>query len=156
MAAAVTPSALPAPKKNAFYSVQLVGTGFGTAGVSTVTWSVASGSLPAFLTLRKVSDSGSGAGGVTSVAVVEGKVPSALDATTFTCTITGTDGTNSASCTSTSVTKGVDGPDPAGFHLSEANRTSVATIDQIEHGAGLSVADSIARQWPLTGPSQNS
>jgi hypothetical protein len=156
MTAAVAPTALPSPKKNSQFSVQLIATGFGTAGVSTVTWSVASGALPTFLSLRKIGDSGTGAGGVTSVAVVEGKVPATLDATTFTCTITATDGTNSASCTSTSVAKAVDGPDPEGYHGTEANRSVVVTPDQLDHGAGLSPADSIARMWPLTGPSQNS
>jgi hypothetical protein len=51
----------------------------------------------------------------------------------------------------------VDGPDPQGFHgATEAVRSSVTTVDQIDHGAGLSVADALERQWPQTGPAQNS
>lgn len=155
MTAAVSPSALPAPKKNAQYSVLLTATGFGTSSVSTVSWSVASGALPAFLTLTKVMDRGSGAGGVTSTALVSGKVPATLNATTFSATITATDGTNSASCTTTTVAETVDGPDPEGYHGTEANRSTVTTVDQYST-VGLSAADEIARQWPLAGPSQNS
>ena len=156
MAAAVTPSALPAPKKNTRYRVQLLGTAFGTAGVSTVTWSVSSGALPGGFTLTKLWDSGSGAGGVTSAAVVEGSPGAVLNAGTFTATIQATDGTNTATCVSTSITLAVDGPDPAGFHTAEATRSNVTTIDQIEHGSGLAVADALVRAWPSNPPAQNS
>lgn len=156
MAAAVTPSALPAPKKNTRYRVTLLGTGFGTAGVSAVAWTVSSGALPSGYTLTKLYDNGSGAGNVTSAAVVEGPTPGALNAGTFTATIQATDGTNTATCVSTSIALVVDGPDPQGYHGTEANRSTVTLPDAVDHGAGFSTADALLRQWPSNPPSQNS
>lgn len=156
MAAAVTPSALPAPKKNARYRIQLLGTGFGTAGVSTVTWTVSSGALPAGYTLTKLFDSGSGAGNVSSGAVVEGPGPSSLVGGTFTATIQATDGTNTATCVSTGVALSADGPDNQGYHGTEANRSTVTLLDAVDHGPGLPVADYLFRMWPTNPPAQNS
>lgn len=155
MAAAVTPGALPAPKKNTRYRVVLTATGFGTASVNSVTWTVSSGSLPAGFTLSKVTDYGSGAGGVASIAVVDGPTPNALNPGTFTATITASDGTNSATCVSTGVTLVVDGPDNQGYHGSEANRSTITTYDTIDHGPGLPIADALLRAWPSNPPSQN-
>lgn len=144
MAVTVTPSALPAPKKNSHYQLTLTAAG----GTGPYTWAVSSGTLPTFLSLTRIND---------TQALVSGHVPATLNAATFTATITATDSVAATgACTSTSVISGVDGPDPTGYHGTEGNRSTVATIDQIEHGAGLSVSDSLARQWPLTGPSQNS
>jgi hypothetical protein len=145
MAVTVSPTALPAPKKNAHYQVILTGAGASPAGTP-LTWSVSSGALPGFLTLRRLND---------TQAIVEGRVPNSLNAGTFTCTIQCTDGSTTASVISTGVALGVDGPDPQGYHGSEANRTTVTTIDQFRQGQ-LSAADQIERMWPLTGPSQNS
>lgn len=145
MAVTVSPTALPAPKKNSHYQVILTGAGASPAGTP-LTWSVSAGALPGFLTLRRLND---------TQAVVEGKVPSTLNAGTFTCTIQCTDGSTTASVTSTTITLGVDGPDATGYHGTEANRSTVVTVDQFEHGAGLPVADALQRMWPLTGPSQN-
>jgi hypothetical protein len=145
MAVSVSPTVLPAPKKNSHYQVILTGSGASPAGTP-LTWSVSSGALPGFLSLRRLND---------TQAVVEGKVPSAQNAGTFTCTIQCTDGSTTASVTSTSVTLGVDGPDPQGYHGSEANRSTVITADQFERGTGLPPADAIARMWPLSGPAQN-
>jgi hypothetical protein len=144
MAVTVSPSALPAPKKNAHYHLFLTASG----GTGPYTWAVTSGALPAFLTLSRIND---------TQALVSGKVPATLNAGTFTATITATDSlAATGACTSTTVTLGVDGPDPTGFHAAEAVRSTVLTVDQVDHGAGLSVADAIERQWPLTGPAQNS
>jgi hypothetical protein len=145
MALAVVPSALPAPKKNSHYQVFLTTTG----GTLPISWAVTSGALPGFLTLRRTSD---------NQAVVEGHVPATLNAGTFTATITATDSAGTpltATCVSTSIALGVDGPDSQGYHGTEANRTTVVTIDQFRAGQ-LTPADLIARMWPLTGPSQNS
>lgn len=150
MTMTVTPSALPAPKKNSHYQVTLTAAASAPSLVPPVTWAVTSGALPSFLTLTRIND---------TQALVSGKVPAALSATPWTATITATDSTGTpqtATCVSTSVASGVDGPDSTGYHGTEANRTTVTTIDQFEHGTGLNVSDSLQRMWPLTGPSQNS
>jgi hypothetical protein len=162
MAFTISPSALPAPKKNSFYSVYLVITAGLVDASIPVTWAVTSGALPGFLTLAKVYEGKSGGSApnspVISVACVSGKVPATLDATTFTATITAT-GTDAQTGTvvSTTIAKGVDGPDAQFYHGTEANRTTIQTYDSVIHGTGLTaVADAIQRLWPLTGPSQNS
>ena len=143
MAITVSPSALPAPKKNVHYQVILTATG----GTGPYSWAVTSGSLPAGFTVNRIND---------TQAVVSGRGPSTLVAGTFTATITATDSLSATgTCVSTSVHNSADGPDPQGYHGTEANRTTVTTIDQFRTGQ-LAVADYIARQWPLTGPSQNS
>lgn len=144
MAVSVTPSALPAPKKNSYFSVFL----FASGGTGPYTWAITSGALPTFLTLSVVNS---------NTALVSGKVPSTLSATTWTATITATDSlAATGTCVSTTIATAVDGPDPQGYHGTEANRTTVTLPDALDHGPGLSVADSLARLWPLTGPSQNS
>jgi hypothetical protein len=143
MAVSVSPSALPAPKKNVHYQVFLTASG-GTAPYS---WAVTSGSLPAGFTLTRIND---------TQALVSGRGPSTLVAGTFTATITATDSlAATGTCVSTGVNNSADGPDPQGYHGTEANRTTVTTIDQFRQGQ-LSAADQIERMWPLTGPSQNS
>lgn len=145
MAVTVSPGALPAPKKNTNYQLTLTASG-GTAPYS---WAVTSGALPAFLTLKQINP---------TQALVSGKVPGSLNSSTFTATITATDSlAATGTCVSTGVTTSVDGPDPEGFHgATESVRTQVATADQVFQGSGLTVGDAIARQWPLSGPSQNS
>lgn len=145
MAVTVSPAALPARKKNAFYAVILTAAG----GTGPYSWAVTAGALPTGTTLTRIND---------TQAVVQGKTPAALDAATFTCTITATDSLSATgTCVSTTVTHIVDGPDAQAYHGTEANRTTVQLIDQIEHGTGItSAADAIQRMWPLTGPAQNS
>jgi hypothetical protein len=144
MAVSVSPGALPAPKKNSHYQLVLTASG----GTAPYTWAITSGALPGFLTLSRLND---------TQALVSGKVPATLNAATFTATITATDSLSATgTCVSTGVTQGVDGPDATGYHGTEANRTTVTTVDQFEHGSGLTVADALQRMWPLTGPSQNS
>jgi hypothetical protein len=143
MPVSVSPSALPAPKKNSHYQLFLTASG-GTAPYS---WAVTSGALPAGFTLTRIND---------TQAVVAGRGPSTLIAGTFTATITATDSLSATgTCVSTGVSNSADGPDPQGYHGTEANRSTVVTIDQFRQGQ-LTAADLIERMWPLTGPSQNS
>lgn len=145
MAVSVSPAALPSRKKNSFYSVILTASG----GTGPYSWAVTAGALPTGTTLARIND---------TQAVVQGKTGPTLDAATFTCTITATDSLAAAgTCVSTTVAHIVDGPDPTGYHGTEANRSTVLTVDQVEHGAGIpSAADAITRAWPLSGPAQNS
>jgi hypothetical protein len=143
MAVTVSPSALPAPKKNAHYQLFLTASG----GTAPYTWAVTSGALPAGFTLTRIND---------TQALVAGRGPATLIAGTFTATITATDSLSVAgTCVSTAVNNSADGPDSQGYHGTEANRSTVTTIDQFRAGQ-LTAADLIARMWPLTGPSQNS
>jgi hypothetical protein len=160
MALTIAPTALPAPKKGTFYQVFLVVTAGLVAASYPVVWTVSSGTLPAFLTLARVSEvkvGGTGDAPGAAVAVVSGKVPNTLDPATWSATITATAADAAVgTVVSTSIVKVVDGPDAQGFHGTEANRSTVTLLDAIDHGPGLAVADYIQRMWPLTGPSQNS
>jgi hypothetical protein len=162
MAITISPGALPAPKKGTFYQVFLSIVSTPTLPILPVTWAVTSGALPAFLTLSKVRDlpvyDGS-PNSISSLAVVQGSVPSTLNTGTWTATITATDSTPTtpltATCVSTGVTIVADGPDIEGYHGTEANRTTILTVDAFAQGK-LAVADALARAWPLSPPSQNS
>jgi hypothetical protein len=144
MAISVAPAALPAPKKNAHYQLTLTATG----GTGPYTWAVTSGALPAGFTVTRIND---------NQAVVAGRGPTTLVAGTFTATITATDTLSATgTCVSTAVNNSADGPDAQGYHGTEANRSTMTTVDQVDHGPGLPVADYLLRMWPLTGPSQNS
>ena len=144
MPVTVTPSALPAPKKNSHFQVILQAAG----GTGPYSWAVSSGALPTGFVLSRIDD---------TRAVVSGKVPATLNASTFTATITATDSLSATgTCVSTTVALVVDGPDNQGYHGTEANRTTVTLLDAIDHGAGLALADALTRMWPLVGPSQNS
>lgn len=100
MAVTVAPVTLPSRKKNSVYSVILTASG----GTGPYTWSLSAGSLPAGTSLVRIND---------SQAVVIGKSPSALDAATFSCTITATDSLAAAGTSvSTAVPHVIDGPDP--------------------------------------------
>lgn len=147
MPLAVLPATLPNAKKKSFYQVFLT-----TAGgiLPIVSWGV-TGAFPAWLSLVRLNE---------NLAVVQGRVPNALSAATFSVTITATDSTPTTPLTATCVTTTgltiVDGPDEDGYHGVEANRATVQTVTQV-HQLGLtSAADAIQRMWPLAGVAQNS
>jgi hypothetical protein len=164
MAMTITPSSISNAKKNSYYNVLYVPAG----GVAPYSWVLTSGALPTWLSFTTVNIP-VGTGSVTCLNIF-GYVPNALATGVLAPLFTCTDSTPTTHLTATVTTSTggtiVSGPDPEGYHDTEANRSEIVTVDQFRRGISgadntgtvntMTTADYIARAWPLDPPSQNS
>ncbi len=150
MAITIAPSAIPNAKKNSFYNVVFVPSG----GTGPYSWVLTSGALPSWLAFEQVPPLTANSRGLRIFGLVPATIVAASGVPLFTVT-----DSLAAVATVTTATGGtiVDGPDPDGWHNTEAQRSGATIYDQWRFGTlPLPAADLQQRMWPLTGPAQNS